>query len=471
MSQAPQREKKNRFQISREVQEEFVNGIARTMLSLAQTAGEWKQAWATDTPLGMPFCPVTGREYSGANMVRLLLTGMEKGYADDRWMTFNQLQSVQADNPNLEMKIRKGEHGVKLLRPEEIAYIVEDDGNWKFLSNAEVKRIAEMKAQGREVPEVERKTLFYPFTVFNAAQIEGFPAKERITPCLSEIERNEFVERFIASSGVSVEHHNGDPCFKHDTDVVRLPHPDRFTGTDEYYAAKLHEFFHATGHASRENRQKKGAQTLKGYAFEEMRAEMFSMLAGARLNLPMPESNSAAYIAHWNRTFSGGDAKAVFQAASEAAKILSVLHQYEAGEEPSATWFPRRKAWPELIAMQKQRDAASGVSYRQDEESGSQVFTPVRRPAPPSFAESAAAFKKTDNPVIQARLILQNPDFLGFALKLDPSATRELAALCDQVSQALHMEMDARLQSAPGAVENPLPLNEQKAASARRMRM
>lgn len=57
------------------------------------------------------------------------------------------------------------------------------------------------------------------------------------------------------------------------------------------------------------------------------------------------------------------------------------------------------------------------------------------------------------------------------ALRLDPSAAKELAALCDQVSQALHMELDARLQSAPGAVENPLPLNEEKAASARRMRI
>lgn len=471
MSQTPQREKKNRFQVSREVQEEFVNGLAQSMLSLAQTAGEWKRGWASDTPLGMPFCPVTGREYSGANMVRLLLTGIIKGYADDRWMTFNQLQSVQADNPDLEMKIRKGEHGVKLLRPEEIAYIVEDDGNWKFLSNAEVKRIAEMKAQGQEVPEVEHKTLFYPFTVFNASQIEGFPTKEHVTPCLSEIERNEFVEQFIASSGVPVEHYNGDPCFKPDTDVLMLPHPERFTGTDEYYAAKLHEFFHATGHESRENRQKNKNQTLKGYAFEEMRAEMFSMLAGARLNLPMPESNSAAYIAHWNQRFSGGDAKAVFQAASQAAKILSVLHQYETGEEPSATWFPKREAWPELIEMQKQRDAASGVSYRLDEESGSQVFTPVRHSAPPSFAESAAAFKQTNNPAIKARLILQNPDFLNMALKLDPSAAKELAALCDQVSQVLHLEMDAQPQSAPGAVENPLPLNEQKAASARRMRM
>ena len=54
MSEQP-RERKNRFQISREVQEEFVNGIAETMLSLAEKAGDWQQGWTSDTPVGMPF--------------------------------------------------------------------------------------------------------------------------------------------------------------------------------------------------------------------------------------------------------------------------------------------------------------------------------------------------------------------------------------------------------------------------------
>ena len=58
---SPAKERKNRFQVSREVQEEFVNGIAETMLSLAEKAGKWQQGWTSDTPVGMPFCPVTGR--------------------------------------------------------------------------------------------------------------------------------------------------------------------------------------------------------------------------------------------------------------------------------------------------------------------------------------------------------------------------------------------------------------------------
>ena len=118
--------------------------------------------------------------------------------------------------------------------------------------------------------------------------------------------------------------------------------------------------------------------------------------------------------------------------------------------------------------MQKQRDAVTGVSFQENASGAS-------RPAPGgtarSLSESARAFEKTDDLTVKARLILQNPDFLNMALMLDPSATRELAALCDQVSQALHMELDEKLRTAPGAVENPLPLNEQKNAAKRRMRM
>ena len=197
---------------------------------------------------------------------------------------------------------------------------------------------------------------------------------------------------------------------------------------------------------------------------------MFSMLAGAKFGLPMPEHGSAERLRLWNQTFSGGESRTLFRAASEAARALTTLRQFEAGEQPAARWFPKREAWPELMEMQKQRDAVTGVSFR--EKAGSDVPRPAPgNTASRSLSESVRAFEETDDLTVKARLILQNPDFLNMALRLDPSATRELAALCDQVSQALHMELDEKLRAAPGAVENPLPLNEQKAASARRMRM
>ena len=464
------KEKKSRFDISREVQEEFVNSIAQNMLNLAENAGDWQKGWAGSAPLGLPFCPATGKEYSGANMVRLVLTAMFSGYNDDRWLTFNQLQEIQKKNPDLQMHIKKGEHGTKILRPEEIFFTIDEDGKWNFLKPAQIRELRQREADGQEVPEVHRKTLFYPFVVFNAAQIEGFPAKEKLPSPMTEIERNDFVERFVASSGVVVEHYDGEPCFSHSENAVKLPRPESFTSTGEYYAAKLHEYFHATGHESRENRQKKN--TLKDYAFEEMRAEMFSMLAGAMLSLPLTENNSAAYIKSWNQRFSGGDAKAVFKAASEAAKMLTAVVQFGRDEEPAAKWFPRRDEWPKLIEAQRQRDIANGVQVRLASPSR-QVFETAPKLQEPKMPQIAVDFKSPgdDNPAAMARKILQRPDFLDLALKLDPRQALELSDLCAAFSTALSRELDAKLVSAPAAVENSIPLTEQKNAAQKRMRV
>lgn len=465
-------EKKSRFEISREVQEDFVNGIAETMLKLAEKAGKWQEGWATAQPLGMPYCAATGKEYGGANVARLILTSMAMGYDDDRWMTFRQLQEIQSRNPDLEMRVKKGEHGVKILRPEEVFFTIDEDGRWNFLNAAEIKQLRQDEADGVEHPEVKRKTLFYPFTVFNAAQIEGFPAKERPASPMTEIERNEFVERFVASSGVEVRHYDGGPCFSHSENMVKLPYPDKFYSTEEYYAAKLHEFFHATGHETRENRQQKKTQTLKGYAFEEMRAEIFSMLAGATLNLPMPESNSAAYIDHWNQKFSGGDTKAIFQAASEAAKILTTLCQFERDEQPAAKWFPKKDEWPVLVERQRERDIVNGVYVTQPAGSEISVFAPrERRPEPKvKIPEIVADFKNAHGGIEeQARIVLQSPEFLEMALKQDPKQMMEMATLFDHLAFVLSHEADQKL--AANAIESSIPLAEQTIAARTRMRL
>lgn len=462
MSQTPQEERKSRFQVSREVQEKFVNGIAEAMLALtSKVAGKPR---VTDTPTGTPFCPTTGREYGGPNMLRLMLAGMEKGYQDDRWMTFKQIQQYQDEHPNLKVGIKKGEHGIKLLRPEEIFFTIGEDEKWTFHSQDEARAIEEQRKQGAKLPPVQHKTLFYPFTVFNAAQIYGLPAKEKTAPALTEQERNAFLEKFIADSGIAVEHHDGSVAYSHADDVLKLPYPDRFTSSDAYYAAKLRGFYEATGHSSRENRLAE-PETLKSRAFEEMLTELFSLLAGAKFHLPMPDNSASAQVTNWNRMFSGGDVAELFRDAADAARTLTSLRQFEAGEKPRDWWFPRPEAWAELEAMQKQRDAAVGVSQTLVVSSGGAARHD------PTLAESIAAFEAAGDPVTKARAILQNPDFLDMALRQDPTAARELAALCDQMSQALHMELDEKLQSAPGAVENPLPLNEQKAGSARRMRI
>ena len=473
MSQTP--EKKNRFQVSREVQEEFVNSVAETMLKLAGKAGETQKPMNAP-PMEMPYLPTTGREYGGANMVRLMLTSMDEGYQDNRWITFKQLEQFQKDNPDLKMGVKKGEHGVKLLRPEEIFFTVNEDGKWKFHSQDEAKEIEAQRKQGVELPATQHKTLFYPFTVFNVEQIYGFPPKERPAQNMNFAARNNLVERFIASAGVVVDHHNGPASYNRADDSIKMPFPDSFADADDYYAVKLREFYSATGHSSRENRQKE-PQTLKGQAFEEMRAEMFSMLAGAKLNLPMPENSASAQIANWNQKFSGGDVNEVFRAAADAAKMVTAMNQFEAGERPKAWWFPKPEEWQGLEDRQEDRYSAKGIpSFTIQGISSSPKPTDARNaPAPrserPALVDSVAAFNETDDPVTKARLMLQNPDFLDMALKQDPNAVRELASLCDSMSQVLHMELDEKLQAqaAPHTTAT-YPAQEQQTAPAPRMR-
>ncbi len=450
--QSTEKKKPNRFQISRESQEEFVNSIAETMAELAAQGKEWVKPWTSDTPMGFPFNPSTGREYSGANMIRLMLTSLTKGYQDDRWVTYKQLEAYKEEHPDENIYIRKGEHGTRILRPEELVYTVEEDGRWKYLSQDELKRHIEDMRLGKPVPEVQKVILYYPHTVFNGSQIEGFPKKEKQEHNQTPIERNEFVERFIASSGIPVEHYNGEPLYNEKSDVINLPYKERFTGTDEYYSAKLHEFFHATGAQSRENRLKSG--DTKAYAFEEMRAEMFSVLAGAHFDLPVPVANSAAYVGYWNQNFSGGDAKEVFRAATEASKILTVLRDYEAGEQPRASWFPKRDEWPQLIEKQATRDreTANPDALAQGEGPAKALNN-----LPPSAPElSREAFLRGENLVTRLKVMLRNPELLEKALQDDPQAARSLEETLDSLANKLTQQKnkDMSVEAQVERVEN-----------------
>ncbi|MDR2820408.1 MAG: ssDNA-binding domain-containing protein [Desulfovibrio sp.] len=348
MSQTPEpQEKKNRFSVSRQVQSEFVNDLVDTMLKLSDKV----QAGEKPMPAQPPFCPVTGHAYGGASMTRLMLESIKQGYKDDRWLTFNQLQKYKFDNKDFKPTVRKGQHGVKLLRTEDVAFVVDDRGKWEFLTEDSAK---ERKAQGQKV---QHKTVFYPYTVFNASQIDGFPSKEHPAPKLDDAERHALIEKFAACSAIPVEH-DERPYYDVMSDTVKLPPPDKMDGMDEYQAMKLRLLYHATGHANRENRIEENMQPR----FEEMRGEMFSLLAGARYGLPMPTNNADL----WKNEIAGMEYRMAFEATADASRMLALMDQFARGEQPKAPWFPKQEEWPAMTA----------------ETATKQEMTPPAEPAP-----------------------------------------------------------------------------------------
>ena len=330
MNQTQQTEKKSRFTISREAHEEYVTNVAQTMNAIAGKV----RAGDRPSPVSTPFCPMTGFAYGGASATRLMLESMDKGYTDDRWMTFKQLQNHKFASKDFKVKIRKGEHGVKLLRSEDIAFVVDGQGKWEFLDDARAK---ELRSEG---VDVQRKTLFYPYIVFNASQIDGFPPKETPAPAMREEERNAAIDRFVACLGVKLEHGHEQARYDGEKDTIMLPDKERFQNPDDYYAMKLRLAFHATAHNDRERREPD--------AFEAMRGETFSLLAGARFGLPMPANGGA-----WPDTFEGKEKWKALEAAADASRMLSVLEQFSRGEEPKAQWFPKKEEWHGMIAGQE----------------------------------------------------------------------------------------------------------------------
>lgn len=353
MSQMP--ETKNAFQVSADVQEQFVNSLAQTMAVLSRKK-EHDLIGAS-----IPFSAASGRAFSGANMVRLMLTSIEKGYADDRWMTFKQIEQFQKDNPDMVVHVRKGEKGTRVLQAQEVHFIVGEDGKREILSRERLAEIEQLK-DADAVPDVQTGILYYPYTVFNAQQIEGFPEKENPAPAMSSEEKQEFIDRFIASAGVHAEYVDYRVSYyDKNNDILCMPTPELCEKTDPLVvsAMKLRDFFHATGHNNRENRLPPSDDTLTLHThepLEEMRGELFSIMAGKYLGIPSGIQIPAGPIQDWNAKFTGNDSREIFQAATQAGKIITTLHQFKSGAIPQAKWFPSAEKWEDLCIKQHENN-------------------------------------------------------------------------------------------------------------------
>ena len=415
MSQTPAR--KTAFQISQDVQEEFANDLARMMASLSQ-----KQGNTQDSALGMPFSAASGREFSGANMVHLMLASLEKGYTDNRWMSFKQLEQFQRDHPDMSVYVRKGEKGTKVLWPQEVSFTIGEDGQREILSQGRLAEIQRLKDAGETdgLPEVQKGILYYPYTVFNAEQIEGFPAKENPAPAMSAEEKQELVDRLVTSSGVQVSYTDfGAAHYSQDSDRIVMPTPGRYGDSNPLAmsATKLRQFFHATGHQERENRFALKGATLKPYALEEMRAEMFSVMAGQYLGLPMDAQTTGANVQSWNEKFTGGDARAIFQAATEAGKVLTTLHQFRSGEAPKAKWFPPAEQWGLLHDAQMQNEQRfSAINLLKKSlpilHSKFETFE-VGRKAEETINSAQLSFDELESRMVEVRQCLMSEHFNG----------------------------------------------------------
>lgn len=322
----------------------FHQTVAEKLIEqLKEGTAPWQKPWEPGQPGAfIPTNPTTGKRYRGINAIQL----MSQGHADQRWMTYKQAAAVGA-------QVRKGEKGTP------IQY-------WKF-SEEQTKTDADGKpvldAQGDPVKQsvkLERPRVFFA-TVFNAEQIDGLPPIQPPIQARKEQEWNavDRAEQILRASGAVIRHGEQNRAFyRPATDSIHLPDKGQFPIADNYYATALHELGHWTGHESRLDRDLVHPFGSEGYAKEELRAEIASMILGDELDIGHDPGQHAAYVGSWIKALQD-DPLEIFRAAADAEKIQDYvlgLEQKQVQEQTAAQRPPHQEQEAKMQTAHALRD-------------------------------------------------------------------------------------------------------------------
>lgn len=250
----------------------------------------WTKSW--HSAAGLPVNAVTGKQYNGSNVLWLFVEAADRGYSTNNWATYKQWQTIDG-------QVRKGEKGTPGVY-------------WNFVEK-----------EDPETGKIKKIPFMRTFTLFNLDQVDGEFGDRFQSRVLNADERAEQCEKFFSMIGARVM--VGEPSYSPSEDVIRMPKFEAFVSAEAYYSTLAHEHGHWTGAKSRLDRDLTGRFGGDAYAFEELVAELTAVFVSAHLGIaPEPREDHAKYIAPWLRV-AREDNRAVYKAATLAAKATGFL--------------------------------------------------------------------------------------------------------------------------------------------------
>ncbi|MYE06166.1 MAG: DUF1738 domain-containing protein [Chloroflexi bacterium] len=301
----------------------------------------WTQAWQPGEK-AMPRNVATGKAYRGGNSVWLASVAEMRGYHDERWGTYKQVQDLGA-------QVRRGQKGASILFWQWESRKLARDGAGRPVLDEEGKPVYET------VPLDRPRS--YPYTVFNAEQCSGLPHRE--PPAGAQAwDAIEQAEKVLKESGATIEHVRQDRVYYDlGRDLIVMPDKEQFSTGPTYYQSALHELGHWTGHPERLNRETliqgiRDGPSSPDYAREELRAEISSMITGDRLRLGHDPSRHAAYVDFWIQALKD-DPREIYRASQDA----QVISDYVMGRT-------REKVTERESQPSEQRERVPGNPFR-----------------------------------------------------------------------------------------------------------
>jgi antirestriction protein ArdC len=277
---------------------------AKIIAQLEAGCFPWAQPWSSAAAVpGLPRNAVSGRPYSGVNVLILWGAVIEGCYLSQDWLTFRQALAAGGC-------VRKGERGHTIFYADR--FTPENRG--------EDGRGGGEGAEGepRSIPFLKR------FVVFNAAQCDGLPERLTADPTpLPAREQHEGAEALIAATGADFRIGGARAFYDIGGDYVQVPPQPAFTHQIDFYRTALHELGHWTGSKERLTRDQSGRFGSALYAREELCAELTSAFLCAALGI-VPTVRHADYLGSWLALLRA-DNRAIFKAASQASKAADFL--------------------------------------------------------------------------------------------------------------------------------------------------
>jgi putative DNA primase/helicase len=293
--------------IAQPTRKPFNEEVADRLVEQIKTGtAPWQKPWEPGQE-ALPHNASTGHRYKGFNAVWL----MAQGRTDSRWFTYKQAQDMGA-------QVRAGEQGTTIQYWKFDDTKAKKDEAGKIIKDAEGNTIY-------ETYRLQKPRAFYA-TVFNAEQIEGLPPRVKKAHEWDPLKR---AEAILEATGARIMHRVGDEAYySPQKDIIVIPERYQFKDRSAYYATALHEAGHWTGHASRLNRDLSHPFGSDGYAKEELRAEIASMILGAEIGTGHDPSRHVAYVGAWIKAIRD-DPNVLQHAASDAEKIVTLIKDLE----------------------------------------------------------------------------------------------------------------------------------------------
>lgn len=271
--------------------------------------------WHRDWDLAeVPQNAISENKYRGLNVLWLEYVSSKKGYSDPRWCTFNQAKEKG-------WRIKKGEKGTSVE-----FYSFYDKEQKATITNEEAARLykeLEPKDYYKRVMQVTKN-----YTVFNAAQIEGIPAREKKIVMFPAEQLLKQRDVLLKNMQLKFEEGGDGASYSPGLDRIKMPLMQQFKDAYGYMSTFLHEAGHATGHPKRLHRDLAFPKGSPEYAREELCVEIASAFVAQEINTidgtERHMQSHKAYIQSWIQMLEK-DPNELFYAIRAAEKIADYL--------------------------------------------------------------------------------------------------------------------------------------------------